>query len=656
MLSISKNELKIFFTFFIIYFILIHWTGWNEYSSFALIKSVFDEGKFQIDNYFNYTVDRSYYNGHYYSNKAPGLSFISAPIYTTWKFIYKNLLFSSSYSINNSSIYYETINNQKVILYIENFNVFDLISQFLLTAFTSPLYSALLILLIYKFSKFFIKKENQRLIPVIIFSSGTLILPYAVVFFTHNISLFFVSLSFFILFISLRIKTCNKKIILAGLLAGLSFFIDNLSIIILFSLVIYLILFKKKIFLISFLLGAFLGILPQLLYNFAIFGNPLEFTYKYLDLSIWSTTDFVKEKNTLGFSLFPNPYVILELLIYPFRGLFFYSPILLIALIGFFNKKTNYKNELIFILISVVLLIYVVSGFWAWWGGAGLFGPRYLIFIMPFLLLPLIFSIKKINLKILKILIVISILINLSGLQKWVAINENPATLVLDYNAKEKVASLKIISSPIQEYYFPLFLTNGPRSKILESVLDGKIDIRDKYYLFDDSKMPFFSLLPVGLFLFFVWRKNISIVKFKNFITNNKEIFIVTIFLIFLLNVPGMQYKFLFINWYAEERDESSSFRWMSNNASIQIYSDREKIMKLETTSYHKNRTLNVYVNNELVEKLEVAPHWNKTTTEFRLQKGENIIRFVSKEGCDVPKEVENSTDTRCLSFAFRNI
>jgi len=270
--------------------------------------------------------------------------------------------------------------------------------------------------------------------------------------------------------------------------------------------------------------------------------------------------------------------------------------------------------------------------------------------------LPLIFSIKKINLKILKILIVISILINLSGLQKWVAINENPATLVLDYNAKEKVASLKIISSPIQEYYFPLFLTNGPRSKILESILDGKIDIRDKYYLFDDSKMPFFSLLPVGLFLFFVWRKNISIVKFKNFITNNKEIFIVTIFLIFLLNVPGMQYKFLFINWYAEERDESSSFRWMSNNASIQIYSDREKIMKLETTSYHKNRTLNVYVNNELVEKLEVAPHWNKTTTEFRLQKGENIIRFVSKEGCDVPKEVENSTDTRCLSFAFRNI
>src|SRR5262245_64689993 len=48
--------------------------GWNQNSRFALVRAILERHTLQIDAYQLHTGDRALYEGHYYSDKAPGLS------------------------------------------------------------------------------------------------------------------------------------------------------------------------------------------------------------------------------------------------------------------------------------------------------------------------------------------------------------------------------------------------------------------------------------------------------------------------------------------------------------------------------------------------------------------------------------------------------
>ena len=51
--------------------------GWNQNSRFALIRAVLERHTLQIDAYQLHTGDRSVWRDHYYSDKAPGASFLA---------------------------------------------------------------------------------------------------------------------------------------------------------------------------------------------------------------------------------------------------------------------------------------------------------------------------------------------------------------------------------------------------------------------------------------------------------------------------------------------------------------------------------------------------------------------------------------------------
>jgi hypothetical protein len=53
--------------------------GWNQNSRFALVRAITGRGTLRIDGFENCTGDRSISNGHYYSDKAPGVAFASVP-------------------------------------------------------------------------------------------------------------------------------------------------------------------------------------------------------------------------------------------------------------------------------------------------------------------------------------------------------------------------------------------------------------------------------------------------------------------------------------------------------------------------------------------------------------------------------------------------
>lgn len=65
--------------FFVSYTYFYQGTGWNQESHFALARALVEQHTVRIDQYQNTTGDKAYYQGHYYSDKAPGLSLAALP-------------------------------------------------------------------------------------------------------------------------------------------------------------------------------------------------------------------------------------------------------------------------------------------------------------------------------------------------------------------------------------------------------------------------------------------------------------------------------------------------------------------------------------------------------------------------------------------------
>jgi hypothetical protein len=55
--------------------------GWNQNSRYDLTRALVEDGSLQIDRFAHNTRDKSVRDGHFYSDKAPGLSFAAAPIF-----------------------------------------------------------------------------------------------------------------------------------------------------------------------------------------------------------------------------------------------------------------------------------------------------------------------------------------------------------------------------------------------------------------------------------------------------------------------------------------------------------------------------------------------------------------------------------------------
>ncbi len=53
--------------------------GWNQNSRFDLVRAIVERGTLRIDDFQQNTEDKALANGHYYSDKAPGLALLAVP-------------------------------------------------------------------------------------------------------------------------------------------------------------------------------------------------------------------------------------------------------------------------------------------------------------------------------------------------------------------------------------------------------------------------------------------------------------------------------------------------------------------------------------------------------------------------------------------------
>jgi len=663
----NKKEIKIFFTFFIIYSFFVYWVGWNEQSRFILTRAIVDEGRFEVDNYANQTSDRDFYKGHYYSDKEPGMSFLAIPIYTTWKFVYYNFFpknFIAKYSGTND--YITTYVGKGVpITDLINPGFFILNSMILITIFTSSLFSALTVVLIYKISKYFTNKERHRMLLVYVSGLGTLIFPYSLVFLEYATATFFSFFAFYLLFKVKEEKINDKKyIIFSGLSSSFALFFTKTTIIIWIACLFYIIYFKKmKI--IYFILGSFLGFLPFFLYTYTVFGAVFINPRLYLDQTIWGINSMSED---------PRPFTILRLMFYPHKGLFFYYPILLLSFIGLYWMHKKFKIESILVIFVFIIFLAMNSGLLNFGGGA-CFGSKYLTPTIPFLVLPLAYVFDNFNSRKLKylvfILIVYSIFINFAGLQpvRDELIAEDGVNIAPQY--LDKLNSFSILNNPLYEYYIPQFLKYGPRSRILENLINSKFPIDIRFFLFEQREafssfylsIPFLSLLPITLITLFIWRNEIFTKNRKAFFSKYKwsililfSLISLTILLLFPIPTEGLV---LGMRWYPQSPNEQG--RWMKDDGEILIPNSEDKnktaSINFYIQSYYMDRNIDLYFNDELIDNFYVFKEGSDVYTPFlTLKPGKNTLKLHSYEKCTSIAEVTKTRDYRCVSIRLTNI
>jgi hypothetical protein len=111
--------------------------------------------------------------------------------------------------------------------------------------------------------------------------------------------------------------------------------------------------------------------------------------------------------------------------------------------------------------------------------------------------------------------------------------------------------------------------------------------------------------------------------------------------------------------WHPLESIDGVPSRWIVNDAVLYARAEEEGQYQLLLTvhPFEGPRHLQIYVDDALLEEHQVGGLQRYVTEPFALEKGEwTSIRFHVPEGCQVPSEIGDDEDDRCLSMLFQAV
>ncbi|MDD2943352.1 MAG: hypothetical protein PHC51_10355 [bacterium] len=195
----------------------------------------------------------------------------------------------------------------------------------------------------------------------------------------HSSSLFLLNAPIYLLLTKNKVAT-----VLAGLLLGAAFWCRPTNLFFLLGCVIYIILLRRREIL-QLSGGLILAAIPYCWYSVEYLGN----------------VRAARHASIYGVDGFGGDWLMgaAGLLISPSRGLFAFSPILLLALLGRSGLKQlpPDRRGLVVAIATSSFLLFAITAKWSfWWGGAS-YGPRLLCEIVPALIIFLALSWKIIT-------------------------------------------------------------------------------------------------------------------------------------------------------------------------------------------------------------------------------------------------------------------
>lgn len=336
----------------------------NELPRVYLTMAMVDEGGFAIDTgvaRWGKTADMSPHEGHLYSNKAPGSSMLAVPAYAFLKFT-KGLT-----------------GEEPTLAEV----------TWVCRVFTGVLPTLLFMLLLWRFLHRFAPTLHTRRLLLAGYALGTMAMTYSVLFISHQLAAVCIGTSYILSVWVIEEGVSPKWMWAAGLAAGCAPLVDYqaafagipIAVFILYKLLVE---DRTKWRGVAFAIGGAIAPIAALLfYHSRAFGGALKTGYGASE----SFAHF-HQQGFLGMDKLRLE-ALSGSMISPENGLLILCPMMLLAIPGWIlmAKRKNYWH--LGITFSVALIYVTFISALIFWRGGWQLGPRYIVALLPFMLVPI---------------------------------------------------------------------------------------------------------------------------------------------------------------------------------------------------------------------------------------------------------------------------
>lgn len=362
--------------------------AWNQNSRFALTRALVEERTTAIDSSHHTTGDKSYRQGHFYCDKAPGISLFATVPYAGYSAI-RTLLggMPPTFAVQSLDPKIKELGtvldpedrlpgdrlgyspSYRFALYLCTFFVVVLPTAFLGGAATFLLARTLS------------NSDRAATLAALTYGVGTPVWVYSTSLYGHALCGALLLAAFAVL--ELAPARTRGASLTAGTLLGAAVITEYPAAVIAIVGVAYAWMRRGKDDAVWVCVGGVPWAVGLAAYHWVAFGSPLSTGYDFVYRAEFA------EGMAVNYGLgAPDPTVALSLLFGSFRGLFYLSPICLLAVWGLVRGARRSRHRGLY-LVSAVVLVYfwlLNAGYYMWDGGASA-GPRHMVPALGFVAL-----------------------------------------------------------------------------------------------------------------------------------------------------------------------------------------------------------------------------------------------------------------------------